>query len=117
MTHNPLIPIAVGNTAEIHVSDIGNVRLAGYVSASDIPALTAALTTLAREMGADVPDPVPVIEGLLEALESVSGVGHDAPMTWGGNDGEWQARRARIMQDHARKAIPTARAYLEKVKK
>ena len=94
MTHNPLIPIAVGNTAEIHVSDIGNVRLAGYVAASDIPALIAVLSTLAREMGAGVPDPVPVIEGLLA-----------------------MTARVECQDEGDRAKIDAARAYLEKVKK
>jgi hypothetical protein len=39
------------------------------VPLSDAPALIAALATLSREMGVDVPDPVPVIEGIVAAYD------------------------------------------------
>ena len=40
-----------------------------------------------------------------EALESIGGVGFDAPMTWAGDDLAWANRRAAIMQQTARATL------------
>ena len=70
MTRKPLDPIRAGGHT-ISVPFYGAVRISHLYRDGDvvirdvnIPALISALTTLAREMGADVPDPVPVVEGL-----------------------------------------------------
>jgi len=42
---------------------------------------------------------------LREAMEAITGVGFDAPMTWGGTDAEWERKRANIMQATARAAL------------
>jgi len=42
---------------------------------------------------------------LRDALEAITGVGFDAPMTWGGTDAEWERKRANIMQATARAAL------------
>ena len=52
---------------------------------------------------------VPTLEAevlrLREALETITGVGFDAPMTWGGTAAEWERKRANIMQATARAAL------------
>jgi hypothetical protein len=40
-----------------------------------------------------------------EALESITGVGFDAPMTWSGTDSDWERRRANTMQHYARETL------------
>ena len=52
---------------------------------------------------------VPTLEAevlrLRGALEDITGVGFDAPMTWGGTDAEWERKRANIMQVTAEVAL------------
>jgi hypothetical protein len=42
---------------------------------------------------------------LREALEEIAGVGFSEPMTWGGTEGEWERKRANVMQAKARAAL------------
>ena len=76
MTRKPLDPIRAGGHT-ISVPFYGALRISHLYRDGDvvirdvnIPALISALTTLAREMGAGVPDPVPVIEGPDAAKEA-----------------------------------------------
>ena len=74
MTRKPLYPIIAGKftiRATMNIQNKWQIRLDDLgrsISPDEVPAIIAAMTTLAREMGADVPDPVPVIEGLVDAL-------------------------------------------------
>jgi hypothetical protein len=45
------------------------------------------------------------IAELEAAFGEISGVGFDAPMTWGGTDEDWERHRANIMQGIARTAL------------
>ncbi len=45
------------------------------------------------------------MEALEAALESIAGIGFDAPATWAGTDKEWERNRANKMQLMARTAL------------
>ena len=102
MTRKPPDPIRVNTNCVMPNMDRDHVIIDDFASRVavpivDAPALIAALTALAREMGADVPDPVPVIEGLVDALELATPSYPDCTCT-------------------SCCAIASARAYLGKVK-
>ena len=104
MTRKPLDPITVNINQDRPSIDLVAPHGRIVVPLSDIPALIAALTALAREMGADVPDPVPVIEGIVAAYD----------------EGTHMMRKANMHRADCtciRCAVDAARAYLEKVKK
>ena len=77
MTRNPLDPITVGKNGICPTSG-GFIRIDGQsglyacFAPSDAPAVANAILTIAREMGADVPDPDAVIRGLVDALGKVT---------------------------------------------
>jgi hypothetical protein len=99
MIRKPLDPIIAGkftiratmniqNKWQIRIDDLGR-----SISPDEVPAIIAALSMLAREMGADVPDPVPVVEGLLA-----------------------MTARVECQDEGDRAKIDAARSYLERTK-
>jgi len=97
MTRNPLDPITVGDH-ELDAHDDDRILIthryrdgAMILRLSEAPAVAAAILTLAREMGADVPDADAVIWALVEAL----------------ND------EAAFLEPPAQAALAAAQAYLE----
>ena len=99
MTRKSLDPITAGKftiRAGMNIQNKWQIRIDGAglaISPDEVPALISAMTTLAREMGADVPDPVPVIEGLLA-----------------------MTARVECQDEGDRAKIDAANAYLAKVK-
>ena len=108
MTRKPLCPITVQlitvmpNPEYPGRLDLVTPYTRIVVPLSDVPALIAAMSTLAREMGADVPDPVPVIEGLFDAL-------NDECLA--------QANYGDQPVEKSLSALLEAQAYLERTKK
>lgn len=78
---------------------------------ADMAAKTDALLALANSMDADFEaSSADVAESeLAGALNAIIHMGHDCPATFYGTEAEWEARRARMMQDIARAALARAR--------
>lgn len=110
MTRKPREPIMVGEWAISRCPPLpeDHVRVTDGWDHIDIPltsapAVAAGILTLAREMGADVPDPDAVIRALADALDHMQLCRSCAEGSWNGCEGGRDAQAT----------LAAARAYLE----